>query len=243
MGGANHSRSRTGIDEDTTTSAPAGSRPSTRRATAGSLRPSAPTTSSIADWAAFSTACQPASHSPVGVTSPSRASAERTQRPGSDRWTFDTIRSGSRHRHHGSTATTSAPRAAASANSSPRALEAQGAPSRTTTSGASRRRSGPERASASAAPTICGSATRHPEGGSASTGQPSLRARASRSADAGAPSPATKSPRRPTQPVRVPSSAASGTATSPQTATAPGARGGRGAGARAPPPTGPGRPG
>ena len=74
-------------------------------------------------------------------------------------------------------------------------MEAQAAPSRTTTSGRRVRRTASDLVNESAAATTKGSATRQPERGSANTGHPRRRATASTNSGGPQPSPATKRPR------------------------------------------------
>src|SRR6185437_1381043 len=116
-----------------------------------------------------------------------------------------TSRSGSAHRHHGSTVTISDPAPAASARKPDSTFDAHGSPRRTTTSGRRARRAVGERRTPSAAATTWGWSTRHPDRGSANTGQPSRSANCSTAAGGPLRAPATTTPRPPDQRATQPS--------------------------------------
>ncbi len=134
-----------------------------------------PSTRSMAPCAAASAAAQRASQpsalraptGPVGESPPVRS---------------DTSRPGSFQPQSESTAMWTAPAAAVFDSQPASTLDAQGSPIRSTTSGIISPAKPSSRNKASAAPTTWGPARRQPEGGSASTGQPSSAPRALRGA-------------------------------------------------------------
>ena len=122
-GTPNASRSRTGIDDDTTSVEPAGIRAKSRWANEGSVSgapspadaPSGPQAADHRPGLAFGGLPVPAPGA-EGRSPPSRSPSHRRTRAassqnsvGSDRMNVDASRCGSRHRPHGSITTTSAP--------------------------------------------------------------------------------------------------------------------------------------
>src|SRR5579875_3603132 len=184
--GANASRSRTGIEEETTRRVLAGTLPNIRRAQRGSFRSASPSTPSMAFCAARSASSHLDSQSGA-ERGGSMSSAAASHAPGSARCTAATRRPASFYSHHATTATTAAP-----SKSRGTALEIGDDPRWTTTSG--RSAPGARRAMASAAATTWGWRTRHRDRGSASTGHPRCWARASTAPGGPHPAPATRTP-------------------------------------------------
>ena len=195
--GANHSRSRTGMDDDTTSTPSAGTAARASSAVVGSVAtPPAPRASSRVRRAVASASAHARVHS-AGAGSVRAPASWRHTSAGSAGRDHDSTWSGSGTRPWRSMPTWTAP---LRASHSPRTRDECNAPRRSTNSGRWAAANPSWRRRTSAVVTTRGWVRRQPDGASASTGQPRVSARASTASASAAVTavraPATMRPRR-----------------------------------------------